>query len=178
MINCSYHTDERLNSVRLKQILLLSIVLLLLFTGCSKTETKEIPTPSPLQLKSEYVTLINDDIITDMVEEQYTNMVDAFNNRKKDTGEIELDKSVTQYSEFITADIEKAQNSNNNEKADLLLELEHAYLSIIESTTNGSLMLSKDSKGNYDVSPDTKISDEDIQSIKEELTNKIEQYFK
>ncbi|WP_136606442.1 hypothetical protein [Paenibacillus dokdonensis] len=164
----------KLNSIK---ILLCLIILLVVISGCSKEETKEISAPSTLQLKSEYITIINDDIIADMIGEMYVSMIDSFNNRNKETGEMELNKPIPQYSDFITYDIKKAQKNNDTKKADLLLNLSTPYLTILESLKFSTPVLSKDDHGNYAIDSSTGISEENLQSIKQELTSKVEQYF-
>ncbi|OZB98012.1 hypothetical protein [Paenibacillus sp. XY044] len=158
-------------------LLLFVLSFAVILSACAKEKAKEVSFSSSLKLKPEFAKTIDDDSTVDMIKDLYVSLSDAFNNRDKKTGEIKLENPIPQYIEFLTADIEDANNKNELEKAKLMLDLTEPYLTILDSIKISSPTLTKNENDDYAVDSSTGISAEDIQSIKNILDKNIKQYF-
>jgi hypothetical protein len=159
-----------------RKILILVITIVcgvFILSGCSEQENSSAPT---LQMKSEYVKLLDDDILVEMITDSYSFISQGVNEKGPENNYINISESIATYNEFIGAAVEEFKDSDDK-KYEVYKDVHESISEILNVSTSGDLLLDKDSDEKYQISKKRKISDDDLIAIKKELNEQLDKYF-
>ena len=144
-----------------------------LLGGCGDQKNATSPT---LQMKQEYVDLLDDKIDVEMITNSYSLIQQSINEKLPENNYIDMSKSVSTYNEFIAGAVERTKGKDE-QKFKVYDDINKSITEIITIATSGGPLLEKDSDGNYFVGDKTSVTEKDLEKIKEIFNGQLEEYF-